>query len=318
MVRSLARTALCLGRALSLAPALVGGALSGCGPRAESYPFVRGEGCETTCEPDAGDDAGPGDAGPPVIPDEPLEAWDTTGAGPLTGIFAIEVRVPVRAVVEVETRQLYRLRMVQVDGDVRLRITPCRLILPSIPSVATLRIPEGLNDVLRSLSLEDQGPFLSAADPMGATLTTPTAWVLLGAELDDVASDPLPTPEDLAGAADQDMDGQPGVTVEAETVFCREPQQLYAAIRASVRMSTVIADLDRFEGSVEPTLEQSVLGVSDRCLNAPATLDVEVLEGSAFTAVRVGEEQDYDGNGNVSCPEIDLVRVELFGELWAH
>ena len=74
MVRSLARTALCLGRALSLAPAFVGGALSGCGPRAESYPFVRGEGCETTCEPDAGDDAGPGDAGPPVIPDEPLEA----------------------------------------------------------------------------------------------------------------------------------------------------------------------------------------------------------------------------------------------------
>ncbi len=291
--------------------------LVGCGPRAENYAFEREAGCERPCEPDAGGDAGPPDAGPPVIPDEPLEAWDTTGAGPLTGIFAIEVRVPVRAVVETETRQLYRLRLVQVEGDVRLRITPCRLVLPSIPSVATLTIPEPLNDVLRSLSLEDQGPFLSAADPAGATLTTPTSWVLLGAELADVASDPLPTPDDLTGAADQDMDGQPGVTVQAETVFCREPQELYAAIRASVRMTTVLSDLDRFEGSVEPTLEQSVLGVSDRCLNAAATLDIEVLEGSAFTAIRVGEAEDYDGNGNVSCPEIDLVRVELFGERWA-
>ncbi|MCZ7682570.1 MAG: hypothetical protein M5U28_28760 [Sandaracinaceae bacterium] len=80
---------------------------------------------------DAGRDAGPpGDAGPPEIPDEPLEDWDEEGAGPLTGIFAVEVIIPARAVVDLESRQLYRLRILQRDDQVRMRISPCRFALP--------------------------------------------------------------------------------------------------------------------------------------------------------------------------------------------
>ena len=118
-------------------------------------------------------------------------------------------------------------------------------------------------------------------------------------------------------ALDQDDDGQPGVTVAADTVLCRAPGELYLSLRATVDMSATIDDLDRIEGSVAPTLEQSVLGVSDRCLNAAASLDIELLDGSTFTALRTDETQDYDDNGNVSCPEMNLYAESLFGDFWA-
>ena len=290
---------------------------SGCGPSADDYPYLRDERCETPCEPDAGPDAGRSDAGPPMVPDEPLEPWDTTSAGPLSGVFAVEVAIPARAVVDVETRQLYRLRILQTDANVRMRITPCRFALPSVASVATLRIPPRLEDVLRGISIENEGAFLSAADPIGATLTTPRTLVLLGAELADPDNDPLPTVEAPAGALDQDEDGQPGVTVEAETVLCRGPEELYLALRATVEMSAVVDDVDRFGGAVSPGLEQSVLGVSNRCLNAAASLTIEILDGSSFSAIRVGDAEDLDANGNVSCPEIAWYATDLFGDYWS-
>ncbi len=289
--------------------------LLGCGPSAADYPFVRGEGCEAGCD-DAGVDASAPDAGPPTIPDEPLEDWDTSGAGPLSGVFAVEVIMPARAVVEVETRQLYRMRILQRDETLRMLITPCRFALPSVPSVATLSIPPRLEAVLRTTAIEAEGPFLSAADPLGATITTPRSVVLLGAELADPEADPLPTVDTPGAAIDQDDDGQPGVTIAADTVLCREPGELYLALRATVEMSATIDDLDRIEGAVTPTLDQSVLGVSHRCLNAAASLEVELLDGSSFTALRTDETLDHDGNGNVSCPEITLRAASLFGDFW--
>jgi hypothetical protein len=251
-------------RAASTRAALVAAlALAACGPSGEGYPYLRGDGCRVPCD-DAGVDAGELDAGPPDIPDEPLEDWDEESAGPLTGIFAVEVTIPARAVVEVETRQLYRLRVVQRGEEVRMKVSPCRFSLASVPSVATLTIPPRLEAILREISIEDEGPFLSAADPIGTTVTTPRAVILLGADLTDPERDPLPTVEMPETALDQDEDGHPGVTVFAETVLCRRPEELYLALRASVVMRAEVTALDRFEGLVEPTLEQSVLGVSER------------------------------------------------------
>lgn len=291
----------------------------GCGPSADGYPYLREAGCEMPCErTDAGRDAGPpGDAGPPEIPDEPLEDWDETGAGPLTGLFAVEVIIPARAVVDLETRQLYRLRIFQRDDHVRMRISPCRFSLPSIPSVATLTIPPRLEEVLRGISIESEGAFLSAADPMDATLSTPETIVVLGADLAEPRTDPLPTTDMPETAIDQDEDGHPGVTLFAETVLCRMPEEAYIALRATVQMTARLDDLDRIEGAVTPTLDQSVLGITDRCLTAATTLTIELLEGSSFTALRVGEAQDLDDNGNVSCPEIAWYAPRLFGEYWS-
>ena len=129
--------------------------------------------------------------------------------------------------------------------------------------------------------------------------------------------DPLPSAEDLSGAIDQDEDGQPGVTLGAETVLCTQPEEIYVALRAGVQMRSTIADLDALEGEVTPTLVQSVLGVSEPCLNTAASLEIEILEGSTFSALRVGEGQDLDMNGNVSCPELAWYAPRLFGEAWS-
>ncbi|MBZ0120785.1 MAG: hypothetical protein K8H88_27575 [Sandaracinaceae bacterium] len=314
-------------RAVILATFMIGcviGCVIGCGPSAGAYPFVREAGCEQGCDPDSGArdagvaDAGPPvDAGPPAIPDEPLEDWDTTDQGPLSGVFAVEVLIPARAVIDLETRQIYRLRLLQRGQDVRVRITPCRFSLPSVPGVATLVIPPRLEEVLRSLAIEDQGQFLSAPDPIGATLAPPRTTIVLGAELTDPVADPLPTRDAQSSAIDQDTDGEPGVTVGVDTGLCRSPEELYAALRASVALSARIEDVDRFSGTVDPTLDQSVLGVSHRCLNAAASLQIELVDGATFTAVRVGDGQDLDMNGNVSCPEIAWAAVPLFGEYWS-
>jgi hypothetical protein len=296
-------------------PLLVLSLLAACGPSADDYPYLRDE-----HDPDGGPmtiDAGPpADAGPPDIPDEPLEDWDTTGGGPLTGIFAVEVTVNLNVVIDIEARQLYRLRILQDGTSLRTKTQPCVIDLPTVSGVAELSLPPALERVLRSKAIEDEGDFLSMADPVGAIFDPPASALVLGAELASPLTDPLPTMDDLATAVDEDEDGQPGVTVDARTILCREPEQAYAAIRAIADLSGTVEDLDTITGGVAPGLDQSILATSDPCLAAASTLVITVREGSSFRAIRVGDAEDYDMNGNVSCPEIAYYAAPLFGDHW--
>ena len=288
--------------------------LLACGPSAGSYAFER----ERREPIDAGRDASSIlETGPPEVPAAPLEDWDTTGAGPLSGLYALEATVLARVGIDVETRQLYRLRVLQRGRDVRMRATPCRISLPSIAGVATLSIGADVEDVLRGKHIEMEGPFLSADEPVGARFEPPPAAVVLGAMLEDHAHDPLPTADDLSRAADEDEDGEPGVSIDATAILCRGPQRAFVSLRATVSLSTTIASLDHLEGMLVPTLDQAVLGVSDSCL-APATeIGIAIRPGSTFRAVRVGDAEDLDANGNTSCPEIVWASARLFGEHWA-
>lgn len=282
-------------------------AASACGPDASEYPRVRHD--RVTDAGFAGCDL---DAGAPG-PEEALEDWDTTGAGPLSGIFAVEVTVRARVVVEVEARQLYRLRLLQRGRHVRLRTQPCRIDLPTVEGVAELSIPPALEAVLRRQAVEEEGELLDADEPVGARFAPPPLLLVLGAELADPRADPLPTPDDPSTAVDQDADCNPGVTVDAETVLCRRPEQAYLALRAIAELSGTVDDLDTLTGEVSPTLEWSILGVSHACLAAAAELEIEVLPGSTFRAARVGDADDTDGNGNVSCTEVVAAAESLFG-----
>ena len=293
--------------------------LAACGPSADAYPFVRTERCPPDCDAgarDAGADGGRIDAGPPVVPPEPLEDWDETGAGPLTGIFAVEVVVQATVVVDVETRQLYRLRALQRDRSVRLLIQPCIIDLVTIPGVAELHLSDAAQAFASTRRIELMGDFLSAADPIGATFAPPAAFVLVGAELAMPETDPLPTMADPTGATDDDGDGNPGITIEADAVVCSGPEEAFAAIRASIALSGTLSDLDSIDGAADPVLEQSILGYTASCLSVAATLDVEVRPGSEFHARRVGDAQDLDDNGNVSCPEIAWWSPRFFGDYW--
>lgn len=289
-------------------------ALIACGPSAGDLDFVREERCEPLCGDaaiDAADAAIDLDAGP-VIPDEPLEDWDVEGAGPLTGIFAMRIAVNVKVVVDLVAIQDYRLRIVQRGRQVRMKAEPCSVGLPNIPNVAELVLPDALDALLRTKVTEEEGEFLSAEDPLGATLTPPRVLVLLGADLENPFDDPLPTVEMPERAIDEDEDGNPGVTIAADTVLCRQPEDAYVTVRLIADTGGMIADLDRFGGTVEASIEPTFLGFSDDCLEAAASLVIEPQPGSRFDAIRMGDAQDLDGNGNVSCPEIAWLAPTIF------
>lgn len=288
--------------------ALLGVLALGCGPSASDYPYVRTE----------RSDAGHPDAGRPLPPilDEPLEAWDTDGAGPLSGIFAVEVIIRAEVVVPLEARQLFRLRVVQRDRDVRMRLTPCQIRLPSVQGVATLRLPAALDLLIQRKALEEEGPYLSEPGPVGAAFLPPRVVITAGVELADPVADPLPTAEDPTGQIDEDGDGRPGVTIGVETVLCREVEDAYATIRITADLEGTVEDVDTITGSVEPTLEFTILDISDPCLSAATNLPVEVIDGSAFRAVRMSDDRDLDGNGNVVCEEVNRAAPEIFGEYW--
>lgn len=289
--------------------------LVACGPSPGDLDFVRDERCEPLCDaaamdaPDAFDadlDAGP------VIPDEPLEDWDVDGAGPLTGIYAMRIAVNVKVVVDLVAIQDYRLRLVQRGRNIRMKAEPCSVGLPNIPNVAELVLPEALDALLKTKVTEEEGEFLSAEDPVGAMFAPPRVLVLLGADLENPFEDPLPTLDMLDNAFDEDGDGNPGVSIEASTVLCPEPEQAYVTVRLIADTGGTIESLDRFGGTVEASIEPTFLGFSDDCLEAAASLVIEPQPGSSFEAIRMGDAQDLDDNGNVSCPEITWLAPTIF------
>jgi hypothetical protein len=308
---------------------LLAASLVACGPSRDGYAYVRLDHCpagidagpEAICDGrdasiDVGIDTGPTDGGPPIVPDEPLEDWDETGAGPLTGIYAVEVQVLANVVVNLETRQLYRVRMLQHGTSVRVRLQACVIDLASIRGLADLHFTHDAEDAIRGHIIELEGNYLSAADPIGATFAPPRTFVTIGADLAMPDTDALPTMADPTLALDEDADGNPGVTIDATAVVCDEPEQVFAAFRASIALSGVVNDVASFDGTVDPSVEQSVLGYTDPCLSVAASLVVTIRPGSMFHARRVGAAEDLDGNGNVSCPEVAWAGGPLFGDYW--
>jgi hypothetical protein len=313
--RERAARARTLGPAPPLAAAcalVLAAVLAGCGPDIDEYALLR---------PDAGyPDAAILDQDPGAtnwIEDDPLEDWDTTAAGPLSGIYAVEVIVSLEAIVAVQARQLARWRLLQHGTKLRIRSQLCRLGMPSVPGVAEISVPLALEKVLRAKVVDTEGEYLSSAEPAGAELTAPEMLTILGASLVEPGADPLPTADDPENALDEDADGHPGVTLAVEALTCGRTEWIYGAVRSSARLAGKVESEERLLGDAEPRLEQSVLGMSDDCLAAATELPIEILPGSTFLAVRVGLDRDVNHNGNVTCGELVVAAPELFGPYWS-
>lgn len=247
-----------------------------------------------------------------------LEPWDTSNAGPLSGIFALEFTIKANLVVPLESRQLYRFRVLQ-DGNTtttRVKMQLCELKLPSVPGVATVTVPPALDTLIQSKTSEFTGSYLSAGSPVGATFSPPLFLSIMGANLANPVSDPLPTTASPGTAIDEDGDGHPGVTFDATAVICAGTQQLYVAVKTGARFDATISSLDAFAGALTPTLDQSVLGYSNQCLSSSATLQPTITPGSTMKGQRVADSQDTDHDGNVSCAEISAAAPALFGNYW--
>lgn len=286
-----------------------------CGPDPGDLEFLRTERCED-CTSDA--DVVEEDAGPPEIPDEPLEDWDVSTADPLTGIFAMEVAIHVKVlIVDLVAKQYYRVRLHQVGEQVRYRSQLCRLEMPSVAGVAEIFVPPALEEVIRARDSEGEGPFLSATSPLvGATLDLPLIYSVLGAELADPLLDPLPTIEAPGGQVDDDADGQPGVTLAIDAILCPAIEDAYTALRVGIDPAGTVRSADAVDGSIAPLLEWTFVGFSKECLSSASSIEVEIQPGSSFRMVRVDDapELDLDENGNVSCPEIAWLAPRIFAE----
>ena len=313
--------------ARALVVALAGALASGCGPK-DDVPLLRADHGSLLPEAGAGDAGGAED--PSKLPPDPLEPWDTAGAGPLTGIFALEAVVKAKVIqtLELEERQLLRVRIVQVGAQLHEKTTVCTLRLPDVKNVASLVIPPPMTDVLRAKSVEVTGDYLSSSDPVGATWTPPPSPFLIGAQLAHPDTDPLPTQAAPAGQVDEDHDGQPGVSVQARVVTCpKDPDQpdalsalheLYVALRTTSSIRGTVASADLITGTDDVSLDLATLGYDDPCMAAATGISSQIAiePGSAITAKRVGDAEDRNRDGNVSCAEIQAGAVALFGDYW--
>ncbi|HIA00797.1 MAG TPA: hypothetical protein EYN06_02640 [Myxococcales bacterium] len=270
--------------------------------------------------PDVADDSSVADVeiciAPPVE-----EGWDSQNSGPLTGFFAVEAILKAKVVAfTIQTRQYLLLRLNQEGTNVRQKVTVCDLRLPSFEGLVDLRIPPAAQALIQSKAAVVEGEFL-AAEEVGAAYTTGPQMVMVGAE---IAGDPvtgeLPGPESPSCPADgesctvdEDCDGFPGVTMEADVLLCEEgTEQLHIALRTIVDLHGIVGEgFNSLEGTVSPVLQWSVLGASHECLDIASSIELEIIDGTPFKAIRVDGRNgspinlDKDGDGLVDCAEVN-------------
>ncbi len=298
-----------VGLAVLVAPA--------CGPSASNDSFERtSRACLPAICPDASTAAATDAAGA----NEPLEPWPDSSAGLVSGVYAMHAVASASiAGVQISLQLLYRLRLLQETSGstgIRQSTTLCALKLPSVKNIATLTIPPRLAALIPEKSaVESQGDFLSSAGT-AQTYAPPPLVLVLGAHLEDPATDPLPSMSDPTDEWDEDQDGHPGVTVSATVLTCTGTQQLYVAIRTAGTVTGTFTGFDTIDGTVTISESESVIGYSDPCLSVAAELNPKLNPECPFHAQRLATEEELNAKGNVSCADIVAQAPMLYGSEW--
>lgn len=196
---------------------------------------------------------------------------------------------------------ILRIEAVQDGDSVTLTHTPCHVTLPPVTTVAGTVTTETPPAFLAALPVvTDQSTLSSRA--LGAPLVPPESLVVVGAELANPRTDPLPTSPDDERVRDDDGDGAPGVTVisslggEQHATY-RNRGQLMGRIESSTRVDGSVP------GELIAVTETSVLGVGNSFL--PVTTPLP----GVFEMVRVDGQYgsfdvDGDDDGIITCTEI--------------
>ena len=236
----------------------------------------------------------------------------------VSGTWAFEATVNAKLLVDLVSYQYFLVDFVQDGTTLAQTTTNCEIQLPSVPNLAELILPPGLLTLLQDRPFVAEGAFLSAA-AVGATYQPDPQIFTLGVDFEgrDPFTDPLPNADDLTYALDEDEDGNPGVTVDVDAIVCPEVEQLFVAMRTGVEMEGVFDSVNTVSGDLAATLDQNILGSTDPCLDAAATLSPEVQDGSTFVGMRVdggqgGQNIDDDGDGQVTCAELRANLERLF------
>jgi hypothetical protein len=231
------------------------------------------------------------------------------GSFDLTGTWAAKVEVTAIVVgTTLKSTQYYLSQMTQTGTDVAYSIRVCDYTIPSVPGVAEISVPPALKQIIKNKVVSAQGAFLSGTEP-GASYSPPRQVTLLGANLANPETDPLPTQQNQATAIDEDGDGNPGVSLDATVLLCPGTQQLYVALRLGATLHGTVLDSSTITGTADTTSEQSVLGYSNPCLAASSSIQVDIQPGSPLKDVRIdgqygSPDLDSDTSGDITCDEL--------------
>jgi hypothetical protein len=208
-----------------------------------------------------------------------------------------------------------------VDGRTRwIRVTskPCfKDLTPiimdlaaNVPSSMLQKIPP--SQFVCTVTLSDKAdPDAEPVDLTGASLACEPELVTWGLALDDPWNDPVPTDKDDPHVIDQDEDGNPGVTLILGDDVC----DMYLVQRTVCLYEGTFTSQARLKGTFQADLQQKVLdGTQPLCLSENETTDNQPR--NRLYLMRVDGfagpvDADVDGNGQVTCSEVEASRSAL-------
>lgn len=165
-----------------------------------------------------------------------------------------------------------------------------------------------------SVQMSDAATSAITPIPTAVTLTTdggvvhlsrPETPTGIGVRLDDPANDPLPTDPDDPRIADDDHDGNPGVTAHI-TVTEDLQGDIYIARREIFAYEVDQQDDGSLTGTVSDHSEQLIIGASDPIFAVPQGEWVQVPDLSKSPIILIPVDDDWD------CERLMAERDDLF------
>ena len=246
-----------------------------------------------------------------------VEGTDCEDLPDISGVFAIEAIVKVNMVINIESKQHFLVAFEQDGSNIKTTTISCTIDLPSYPGIAEITVPEAARDIIESQVVETEGDYL-----LCETYDPPDYATILGADLSagDPMTDPLPDIDNPDTASDDDADDKPGITLQVKTALCGEdPVDIYVAIRTVVDLKGTVMNTNTIFGDPGISLEWSILGYSDDCLEMAGNLEIIMMPDNTFIARRIDGKHgsvdlDADDDGEVSCEEFMPNIDQVFGE----
>ena len=166
--------------------------------------------------------------------------------------------------------------------------------------------------VLESIEFADVDDGIVSTVRVGGTYSSSTEVALWGLDLDNPLTDPIPSdPEDPA-VVDADGDENPGVTYVIGESGCER----YNSQRQIFRFTGEFVKPNRIDGTSTGLTDLEVYGGSESsCAIAPEIVSNDAH--SRFSMARIDGlggslNADTDGDGTISCEEINAIEQTLF------
>ncbi|MCG3174585.1 MAG: hypothetical protein GMKNLPBB_02830 [Myxococcota bacterium] len=170
-------------------------------------------------------------------------------------------KLPFIGDVNARTSSVLKVALTRNGADLTVKSEVCSIVIDS----GTKEIQTILTDAfVKSIRVPDKSARLEkTAD--GVLFIQPNVPEIRGARLENPL-DPLPADPNDPRVIDQDGDGKPGLTVRLAGLVNGE---VYVVQRANAALTGTVFSLDRMDGVIDWSEQQSIVGASDDLLKTP-------------------------------------------------